>query len=585
MDAARQAVLQSAMAHHQAGRLDEAVTLYRQVLADDPDQIHALLMLGIIQIAHDPAEAEALLRHHLVQQPEYPATLHNLGRLRQMAGDHVTAVNLFQRAVERRRDLAPLFNDLAASLHHLGRRDEALAAIDQALALDPKFKTAHMNRGLILLDEGRPQAAAASFRHAMAHMATSLAPENIAAWRNLAYAYFDANSLSQAEKACRRVLGMAPGDHEIGTLLTRILERLRRPAEALRLQVDLARHRGVELRACTGSHEDARILLLGAVGGDHLPTQHLVDGQRFSAVIVHLLPPSEPDADVAEVATKVPKVDVVFNTIGECDGAVAALAQVTSMCRHMHLPVINPPDHIAALSRDGVADLLQGIPGMIVPGARRADRLDLVALADLKELPGPVLIRPVGSHGGHDLRKAERPEEVARYLADLPFERLYLTDFHNYQSGDGHWRKYRFIFVDRQVFPYHAAIGKDWLVHYWRADMERDAWKQTEEEAFLADWTSVFPAHLAEAVREVARRVDLDYAGMDCGIGADGNAVLFEANACMLVHPDDGASPVKHAAVERIITAFGDLVMRRKANGIPYPQCLSTTTAIKRPSK
>jgi hypothetical protein len=115
------------------------------------------------------------------------------------------------------------------------------------------------------------------------------------------------------------------------------------------------------------------------------------------------------------------------------------------------------------------------------------------------------------------------------------------------------------------VFPYHLAITRHWLAHYWRAEMA-DAMKR-EEEAFLADFRQAFRGPAADAVREAARRLELDYAGMDCTIRPDGRVLVFEANAAMLVHLRESraAFAYKHTHVPRIIAAVGEMVLRRIA--------------------
>jgi len=88
---------------------------------------------------------------------------------------------------------------------------------------------------------------------------------------------------------------------------------------------------------------------------------------------------------------------------------------------------------------------------------------------------------------------------------------------------------------------------------------------KAEEEAFLADWRSAFPGMMGDAIREVARRLDLDFAGIDCAIGPDGQVVLFEANPSMLVHLTESprAYAYKHRYVPRIFDAFGRMLIRR----------------------
>jgi hypothetical protein len=156
-------------------------------------------------------------------------------------------------------------------------------------------------------------------------------------------------------------------------------------------------------------------------------------------------------------------------------------------------------------------------------------------------------------------------------LAAGPRDRLLLTPFHDFRSPDGYWRKYRLIFVDRRVYPYHLAIGEDWLMHYWRAETRRSDWKKAEEAHFLADWRGVFGAQAAQAAEAVARRLDLDYGGIDCALTATGDLLLFEANACMLVHLDEpvAAFPYKHRHVPLIREAFTRLVCEQAARRTP----------------
>src|ERR1700722_3116702 len=88
-----------------------------------------------------------------------------------------------------------------------------------------------------------------------------------------------------------------------------------------------------------------------------------------------------------------------------------------------------------------------------------------------------------------------------------------------------------------------------------------------EEEEFLADYKRVFPAATAQAVREVARRLDLDCGGMDCALTRDGRVLLFEANATMNLQLADSRAefPYKHLYVPRIGAAVADMVRRRCA--------------------
>ena len=70
----------------------------------------------------------------------------------------------------------------------------------------------------------------------------------------------------------------------------------------------------------------------------------------------------------------------------------------------------------------------------------------------------------------------------------------------------------------------------------------------------------------AAAIDSIGRRLDLDFCGVDFGIGAGGELVVFEANATMLIHPEPSAGPLsfKNAGVLRIVTAMQELLLRAK---------------------
>jgi hypothetical protein len=71
-----------------------------------------------------------------------------------------------------------------------------------------------------------------------------------------------------------------------------------------------------------------------------------------------------------------------------------------------------------------------------------------------------------------------------------------------------------------------------------------------------------------EALAEIQSRLGLDYAGIDFGLGADGEILLFEANATMVVNPPepDPKWAYRRPAVERIYAAVGRM-LEQKATG------------------
>jgi protein O-GlcNAc transferase len=167
-----QQALDLAVQHHQAGRLREAETLYRQVLAQQPQHVGAMHLLGVI--AHQ-------------------------------AGRNDIAVDLIRRAILICPNFPEAHINLGNALKDLGQLDEALAAFRQAIALDPKSPQAHFNRGNALGDKGQLQEAIAAFRQAIA-----LDPNMAEFHSNLGNALKDAGLLDEAIAACQQAIALNP---------------------------------------------------------------------------------------------------------------------------------------------------------------------------------------------------------------------------------------------------------------------------------------------------------------------------------------------------------------------------------------
>jgi tetratricopeptide (TPR) repeat protein len=552
---AEAAILTAAFGHYQAGKTDAAAAAFRQSLAINPKRPIVLLMLGQILAETDGSAAEALFRRCLDVDPGNVFALNHLGQLHQSRGENVAAIALFEQAAALDPGFAPAFNNIGVSLHRLGRRAAALAAFDHALVIAPDMVGVQGNRGQLLGDLGRWSDAAAAFRHSAESQ-----PDSAEVWRDLGAAYYQAKLLPAAEDACRRAIALDPDDVEAILQLAVIVERGGRGCEAQRLFAEASRRRGIVVSLCRGEQAQARVLILCVRGANNVPTDHLFDPQRFTTITLSLPPPGEPPASTDALITALPEFDVVFNAVGEGEADDPHLAQVAAVAARLGRPVLNPPHSIPPTGRDALPALFAGIPRLIVPTTRRKSRAELIVAADF---PLPFLIRPTGAHGGSDLCKIESTAGLADYLGLVPFDAFYVTDYVDSAGGDGFYRKFRFIFIDRQAYAYHLAIHNNWLVHYFRADMDQEPWMKREEEAFLADAGSAFPDGLLDAVAEAARRLDLDYGGMDCGLTPDNRVVVFEANACMLLHLHDSPETFayKHRAVPQMVDAIARMVI------------------------
>jgi tetratricopeptide (TPR) repeat protein len=514
---------------HAEGRPAEAEAIYREVLAHEPDHPRALGMLALILAdGPDPATAEAALRRHLTLEPRSASSLLALGRLRAAAGDDLEAADLLGRAAAQRPDLSPIHNDLGVALFELARHEDALAAFDRAVAADPDHAPSHANRARTLVALKR---------------------------------------LAEAEAPARQALRLGGADADGVERLAAILDGLKRPDEATALRDALSRRAGLQMSGRTDPGAPV-VLMLGAVGGGHVPTRYLLDTETFAVGSLSLLSPAQADAPLGAVThAQLAAAEVVFCALGDIDrDRFGQLATAEALLAELGKPVLNPPARIRQTGRENAAVLFDGVDGLVAPPVTRASPAELAALP----LTAPMLVRPAGDHGGENLVLLRNPADRAAYLASEPPERLLVTPYVETRSPDGFWRKYRLIFVGGEVFAFHLAITEDWLAHYWRAHPAQHAWKRAEEAEFLADWRAVFGPRRTGAVQAVCDRLGLDYGGIDCAITGDeergdDQVVLFEANACVLLHLDEPAAmfPYKHRHVPPIRKAFSRLLLSR----------------------
>ena len=195
-------IFTQAVTHHQAGRLDEAVACYHQVLALKPDLAGAHQNLGnALWQQGKLAEAETSYRHALVHQPNLASAHNNLGALLFARGKLDEAVASYRAALVLEPDYAEALNNLGAALCRRRELDEGEACIRQALALKPDFAGAYDNLGTALWEQGKLDAAEACIREAL-----KLAPEFTRAWDNLGSVLRGRGRLDEAAAVYRRLL-------------------------------------------------------------------------------------------------------------------------------------------------------------------------------------------------------------------------------------------------------------------------------------------------------------------------------------------------------------------------------------------
>jgi glutathione synthase/RimK-type ligase-like ATP-grasp enzyme len=284
----------------------------------------------------------------------------------------------------------------------------------------------------------------------------------------------------------------------------------------------------------------------------------------------------------------VPDHDVMLVGVAESDANAPLLARLETLVAHWPRPVVNLPQDIAQLSRDGVCAALQGVAGLDMPVTVRADRVQLLALAagDVTLdalLPGddfPLIVRPIGSHAGTDLDKVAAPAELGDYLNRVPGEHYYLSRFVDYRSVDldGLFRKYRIALIAGKPYLCHFAVSSHWMIHYLNAGMSESAAKRAEEAACMSDFDQQFALRHAAALHAIHERMKLPYVGIDCAETVAGDLLIFEVDNAMVVHAMDPEDlyPYKKPAMRKVFAAFRQMLGRAAATTCAAPASISS---------
>lgn len=223
------ATLNAAIAHHQAGRLEQAESLYRQVLAAAPRHPDALHLMGVIAHQRGDQGAAAKLIRRAVALNTGSAVYHNsLGSVLLASGSPGDAATHLRQALALNPDYAEAHNNLGNALQQSGQLAEAPAAYREALRCRPDYAEAHANLGRALHALGDPEAAVARFREAVA-----LRPGYGKAQRWLGEALGDLGRRDEAEGAFQAALALAPEDADTRAALAALWERRNRLEDAL----------------------------------------------------------------------------------------------------------------------------------------------------------------------------------------------------------------------------------------------------------------------------------------------------------------------------------------------------------------
>ena len=295
------------------------------------------------------------------------------------------------------------------------------------------------------------------------------------------------------------------------------------------------------------------------------PLAFLVEHSDIALTILYVMP-GEP------VPTELPEHDVLYVAIAQFERTNDILLQLEAGASAWTTPLLNRPARIARTCRSQAYRALEGSPGLCMMPTVRASRACLQSLGTgivglesvLPDGAFPLIIRPVDSHAGNGLAKINCREDIAAYLETMSEGEFFVSQFVDYRSADGLYRKYRVVLIDGQPYAAHMGVSDHWMIHYLNAGMTDSAAKRADEERFMRTFDAEFAPRHAAAIRAIHERIRLDYLVIDCAVTREGELLVFEIDPGAVVHSMDPVEqfPYKREYMDKIYAAFRAMLMR-----------------------
>ena len=354
-----------------------------------------------------------------------------------------------------------------------------------------------------------------------------------------------------------QMINEATTDSDLGSMFMRlyyILLTLGQKDSALEMQSKALNEKSL-YRILNPDHPAVRLLAFMGPGdsADNAPLEYLIENSDIRLDLLYVstekdLPDSLPDHDIAIVA------------LSESNKNLPLLTKLKEILASWPRPCLIFPNQILNCARHKASVILQNVEDLVVPQTKRLKR------ENIEESNFPVVIRPVDSHRGEGLEKLDDNRALIKYIQSLPdFEEFYISEFIDYRSADGFYRKYRIALIDRKPYICHLAISDNWIVHYASSGMESSAVKRNEEKNVMENFFNSFALRHHESLKAIADLLDLDFVVIDCSETKDGRLLFFEADTGGWIHATDNNElfSYKPAIMQKAFDAFRSMLIEK----------------------
>ncbi|MCP4597010.1 hypothetical protein [Neptuniibacter sp.] len=227
---------------------------------------------------------------------------------------------------------------------------------------------------------------------------------------------------------------------------------------------------------------------------------------------------------------------LVVNEVSDPDSHAILLKQLSQKLKSVPSPVINSPSQIELTKRSNTANILAPIKGVRVPHTIECRPQSVAAILQIWQKhfqKKPVILRAAGDHGGKSTLKLTRKTVPKLDQFALDGRVFTLSEYIDYKSEDGLYRKYRFALVAGRVILRHMIVSNHWMIHSRsRNYMDENPQYYDEEQSVLDEYLKQVPDSVLQKLSQINELVGLDYIGLDCTL-RNNEILVFELNANM----------------------------------------------------
>ncbi|GJQ58186.1 MAG: tetratricopeptide repeat protein [Candidatus Scalindua sp. AMX11] len=228
MDTTEKHLIHAAFKQHEAGNLEAAVALYKEILEKHPESTNALFLLGTLHLQRrEIDDACELLRKVLTLRPDHAMAHNNLGSVLQELGQLEEAEACYHRAGELKPNEPKINSNLGDIYREQGKFKKAVISYRQAIRKNPDSAELHCNLGALFQEIGRLDDAVGCYRRAI-----DLKPDYALAYSNLGMALQELRKLNEAVKSCLKARQLNPNNEVMQNNLGTVLKRLGQLDEA-----------------------------------------------------------------------------------------------------------------------------------------------------------------------------------------------------------------------------------------------------------------------------------------------------------------------------------------------------------------